>query len=121
MVKDFFGLAGSDGNLGSGAGSNTARRAGDAERDAFMRDQMDMSERAFDDFPDLRKGSADVTPFTEYALTGALLQDRDGRSLLERVESRVQLEMDRIMAAYDIKPKPAKTASAATPANCWDA
>ena len=99
MVKDFFGLAGSDGNAG-GAG---ARRAGDAERDAFMRDQMDMSERPFDDFPDLRKGSADVTPFTEYALTNALLQDRDGRSLLERVESRVQLEMDRIMAAYDIK------------------
>lgn len=99
MVKAFFGLAGSD---GPGAG-NAARRAGDAERDAFMREQMEMAERAFDEFPDLRKGSVDVTPFTEYALTNALLQDRDGRSLLERVESRVQLEMDRIMASYDIK------------------
>ena len=97
MVKEFFGLAGSDGAGGQ------ARRAGDAERDAFMRDQLEMGERPFDDFPDLRKGAADVTPFNEYALTGALLQDRDGRSLLERVESRVQLEMDRIMASYDIK------------------
>jgi hypothetical protein len=98
MVKAFFGLAGSDGVSNTGA-----RRAGDAERDAFMRDQMDMGERAFDEFPDLRKGSTDVTPFNEYALTNALLQDRDGRSLLERVESRVQLEMDRIMASYDVK------------------
>jgi len=97
MVKEFFGLAGSDG------GGGQARRAGDAERDAFVRDQLEMGERPFDDFPDLRKGAADVTPFNEYALTGALLQDRDGRSLLERVESRVQLEMDRIMASYDIK------------------
>lgn len=98
MVKDFFGLAGSDGQGVAGA-----RRAGDAERDAFMREQMEMSERPFDEFPDLRKGAADVTPFTEYAVTGALLQDRDGRSLLERVESRVQLEMDRIMAAYEVR------------------
>jgi len=98
MVKAFFGLAGSD-----GAGNGMARRAGDAERDAFMREQLEMSERPFDEFPDLRKGAADVTPFTEYALTNALLLDRDGRSLLERVESRVQLEMDRIMASYDIK------------------
>jgi len=98
MVKAFFGLAGSD-----GAGNGMARRAGDAERDAFMREQLEMSERPFDEFPDLKKGSADVTPFTEYALTNALLLDRDGRSLLERVESRVQLEMDRIMASYDIK------------------
>ena len=95
MVKAFFGLAGSDGVA--------ARRAGDAERDAFMRDQMEMAERPFDEFPDLRKGSVDVTPFTEYALTNALLLDRDGRSLLERVESRVQLEIDRIMASYDVK------------------
>ncbi|WP_306397099.1 tubulin-like doman-containing protein [Telluria beijingensis] len=95
MVKAFFGLAGSDGVA--------ARRAGDAERDAFMRDQMEMTERPFDEFPDLRKGSVDVTPFTEYALTNALLLDRDGRSLLERVESRVQLEIDRIMASYDVK------------------
>ena len=95
MVKAFFGLAGSDGVA--------ARRAGDAERDAFMRDQMEMAERPFDEFPDLRKGAVDVTPFTEYALTNALLLDRDGRSLLERVESRVQLEIDRIMASYDVK------------------
>lgn len=99
MVKAFFGLAGSDGAAANGM----ARRAGDAERDAFMRDQMDMGERPFDEFPDLRKGTVDLTPFTEYALTNALLLDRDGRSLLERVESRVQLEMDRIMASYDIK------------------
>lgn len=97
MVKDFFGLAGSD-----GAGA-PLRRAGDAERDAFMREQMEMGERAFDEFPDLRKGSVDLTPFSEYALTGALLQGPDGRSLLERVESRVQLEVDRIMASYDVK------------------
>lgn len=95
MVKAFFGLAGSDGAM--------ARRAGDAERDAFMREQMEMAERPFDEFPDLRKGSVDVTPFTEYTLTNALLLDRDGRSLLERVESKVQIEMDRIMASYDIK------------------
>ena len=99
MVKAFFGLAGSDG----AGGNNVARRAGDAERDTFMREQMEMAERPFDEFPDLRKGSVDVTPFTEYALTNALLLDRDGRSLLERVESRVQIEMDRIMASYDIK------------------
>jgi len=95
MVKAFFGLAGSDGAM--------ARRAGDAERDAFMREQMEMAERPFDEFPDLRKGAVDVTPFTEYALANALLLDRDGRSLLERVESKVQIEMDRIMASYDIK------------------
>jgi len=95
MVKAFFGLAGTDGAM--------ARRAGDAERDAFMREQMEMAERPFDEFPDLRKGAVDVTPFTEYALTNALLLDRDGRSLLERVESKVQVEMDRIMASYDIK------------------
>ncbi len=95
MVKAFFGLVGSDGA--------SARRAGDQERDSFMREQMGMSERAFDEFPDFRKGTVDVTPFQEYALTGMLLLDRDGRSLLERVESKVQLEVDRIMAAYDIK------------------
>jgi len=99
MVKDFFGLAGSDGQAGNGA----ARRAGDAERDAFMREQMEMAERPFTEFPDLRKGTVDVTPFSEYALVNALLQASDGRSLLERIDSRVQLEMDRIMASYDIK------------------
>lgn len=95
MVKAFFGLAGSDGG--------GARRAGDQERDSFMREQMEMGERPFDEFPDFRKGTVDVTPFPEYALTNTLLLDRDGRSLLERVESRVQLEVDRIMASYDIK------------------
>ncbi|MGX4643663.1 tubulin-like doman-containing protein [Massilia sp. SYSU DXS3249] len=94
MVKEFFGLVGRDGAL--------ARRAGDQERDAFMREQMDMRELPFDEFPDFRKGTVDVTPFQEYALTGLLLRDKEGRSLLERVESKVQLEMDRIMAAFDI-------------------
>ncbi|MFC0253352.1 tubulin-like doman-containing protein [Massilia consociata] len=95
MVKAFFGLVSTDGTA--------ARRAGDQERDTFMREQMEMAERPFDAFPDFRKGTVDVTPFPEYALTNTLLLDRDGRSLLERVESKVQLEMDRIMAAYDIK------------------
>ncbi|MEO7496670.1 MAG: tubulin-like doman-containing protein [Massilia sp.] len=95
MVKAFFGLIGSD-----GAG---ARRAGDQERDIFMREQMAMGERPFDDFPDFKKGTVDVTPFQEYALTDQLLMDKDQRSLLERVESKVQLEIDRIMGAYDIK------------------
>jgi hypothetical protein len=95
MVKAFFGLAGSDGVQ--------ARRATDAERDAFMREQMAMNEHPFSEFPDFRKGTVDVTPFQEYALTGMLLMDRDGRSLLERVESKVQLEIDRIMASYDLK------------------
>ncbi|WP_020651735.1 tubulin-like doman-containing protein [Massilia niastensis] len=94
MVKAFFGLAGSD---------SAARRAGDQERDSFMREQMEMGERPFDEFPDFRKGTVDVTAFPEYALTNTLLQGRDGRSLLERVESKVQLEMDRIMASYDLK------------------
>ncbi|MES2150593.1 MAG: tubulin-like doman-containing protein [Pseudomonadota bacterium] len=95
MVKAFFGLAGSDGA--------SARRAGDFERDIFMREQMALAEHAFDDFPDFRKGSVDVTPFQEVALTDQLLLDRDARSLLERVESKVQLELDRIMGAYDLK------------------
>lgn len=95
MVKAFFGLVGTDGAA--------ARRAGDQERDSFMREQMDMAERPFDIFPDFRKGTVDVTPFPEYALTGTLLLDKDGRLLLERVESKVQLEVDRIMASYDIK------------------
>lgn len=94
MVKAFFGLIGSDGTA--------ARRAGDQERDIFMRDQMAMSERPFDEFPDFRKGTVDVTPFQEYALTDQLLMDKDQRSLLERVESKVQLEMDRIMGSFDI-------------------
>jgi len=95
MVKEFFGLVGRDGAL--------ARRAGDAERDSFMREQMEMRERPFSEFPDFKKGTVDVTPFQEYALTEQLLMDKDGRSLLERVESKVQLEIDRIMAGYDIK------------------
>jgi len=95
MVKAFFGLAGTDGVQ--------ARRATDAERDAFMREQMGMNEQPFSDFPDFRKGTVDVTPFQEYALTDMLLMDRDQRSLLERVESKVQLEIDRIMASYDLK------------------
>jgi hypothetical protein len=99
MVKAFFGLASTDGK----GDTSSARRAADAERDSFMRDQMDMAERPFDAFPDFRKGTVDVTPFTEYALTNTLLLDKDGRSLLERVESKVQLEVDRIMASYDIK------------------
>jgi hypothetical protein len=95
MVKAFFGLVGSDGTA--------ARRAGDQERDIFMREQLAMSERPFDEFPDFRKGTVDVTPFQEYALTDQLLMDKDQRSLLERVESKVQLEIDRIMGAYDLK------------------
>ncbi|MES2130134.1 MAG: tubulin-like doman-containing protein, partial [Pseudomonadota bacterium] len=95
MVKAFFGLAGSDGVA--------ARRASDLDRDAFMRDQLAMSERAFDTFPDFKKGTVDVAPFKEYGLTDQLLMDKDQRSLLERVESRVQFEIDRIMGAYDIK------------------
>jgi hypothetical protein len=95
MVKAFFGLAGADGT--------GARRAGDQERDSFMRDQMGMGERPFTEFPDFKKGTVDVTPFQEYALTQMLLMDKDQRSLLERVESKVQLEIDRIMAGYDIK------------------
>ena len=94
MVKAFFGLAGSDGA--------SARRAADQERDTFMRDQMALGERTFDDFPDFKKGTVDVTPFQEVALTDQLLMDKDQRSLLERVESKVQLEMDRIMGAYDL-------------------
>ena len=95
MVKAFFGLVGSDGGA--------ARRAGDFERDIFMREHMAMGERAFDAFPDFKKGTLDVTPFQELALTGQLLMDKDQRSLLERIESKVQLEMDRIMGAYDLK------------------
>ena len=98
MVKAFFGLAGSDGGTGS-----HARRAGDQERDSFMRDHLALSERTFDTFPDFRKGTVDVTAFPEYALTDQLLMDKDGRSLLERIESKVQLEVDRIMGAYDLK------------------
>ena len=95
MVKAFFGLVASDGTA--------ARRATDQERDAFMRDQMGMAEHPFMAFPDFRKGTVDVTPFQEYALTDMLLLDKDQRSLLERVDSKVQLEMDRIMASYDLK------------------
>lgn len=95
MVKAFFGLAGTDGV--------SARRATDAERDAFMREQLAMGEHPFSSFPDFRKGTVDVTPFNEYALTDRLLMDKDQRSLLERIESKVQLEIDRIMASYDLK------------------
>ena len=96
MVKAFFGLAGADGGGG-------ARRAGDQERDSFMRDFLALGESPFDAFPDFKKGTVDVTAFHEYALTDALLLDKDGRSLLERIESKVQLEVDRIMGAYDLK------------------
>ena len=99
MVKAFFGIVGSDG-LTAGA---PARRAGDQERDVFMREQMLMAERTFDEFPDFRKGTVDVTPFQEYALSDQLLMDKDGRSLLERVESKVHSEIDRITGGYDIK------------------
>jgi hypothetical protein len=95
MVKAFFGLASVDGAGG--------RRATDAERDSFMREQMGMGEHPFSEFPDFRKGTVDVTPFQEYALTDMLLMDKDQRSLLERVESKVQVEVDRIMASYDLK------------------
>ncbi len=94
MVKAFFGLAGTDGVA--------ARRAGDQERDIFMREQMALAEHPFDEFPDFKKGTVDLTPFQEYALTDQLLMDKDQRSLLERVESKVQIEIDRIMGAYDI-------------------
>ncbi len=95
MVKAFFGLVGSDGRA--------ARRAGDFERDVFMREQMALNEHTFAEFPDFKKGTVDQTPFQEYALTDALLMDKDQRSLLERVESKVQMEMDRIMGSYDLK------------------
>ncbi len=95
MVKAFFGLASTDGTQ--------ARRATDAERDSFMREQMGLQEHPFSEFPDFRKGTVDVTPFQEYALTDMLLMDKDQRSLLERVESKVQVEIDRIMASYDLK------------------
>lgn len=95
MVKAFFGLAGTDGAA--------ARRAGDQERDSFMRDFLAMGERPFDTFPDFKRGTVDLTAFPEYALTDQLLMDKDGRSLLERIESKVQLEVDRIMGAYDLK------------------
>ncbi|MBJ7313726.1 tubulin-like doman-containing protein [Rugamonas sp. CCM 8940] len=94
MVKAFFGIVGTDGA--------PARRAGDQERDIFMREQMAMAEHPFDTFPDFKKGTVDVTPFQEYALTDRLLMDKDERSLLERIESKVQLEIDRIMGAYEI-------------------
>ena len=94
MVKAFFGLLGSDGKA--------ARRAGDAERDVFMREHLAMKEHPFDEFPDFKKGTVDLTPFPEYALTDLLLMDKDERSLLERVESKVQLEIDRIMGAYEL-------------------
>jgi hypothetical protein len=95
MVKAFFGIVGRDGA--------PARRAGDQERDIFMREQLGMSEHPFDTFPDFKKGTLDLAPFHEYALTDMLLLDRDERSLLERVESKVQLEIDRVMGAYDVK------------------
>lgn len=95
MVQAFFGLLAVDGG--------PARRAGDFDRDVFMREQLAMSEQPFDAFPDFKKGTVDVTPFPEYALANLLLQDRDGRSLLERVESKVQLEIERIMGAYELR------------------
>ena len=94
MVKAFFGVVGRDGG--------SARRAGDAERDVFMREQLALTEQPFDVFPDFKRGTVDVTPFQEYGLIDALLQDKDQRSLLERVESRVQAEIERIMGSYEI-------------------
>lgn len=99
MVKAFFGVVGRD---GVGPGQTGPRRAGDVERDLFMREQLALLESPFDVFPDFKKGTVDVTPFQEYALTDLLLQDKDQRSLLERVESKVQLEIERIMASYEI-------------------
>jgi hypothetical protein len=94
MVKAFFGLVSQDGGQG--------RRAGDAERDVFMRDTLQLHEHPFTEFPDFRRGTVDVTPFQEYRLTDQLLMDKDQRSLLERVESKVQVEVDRIMGAYEV-------------------
>ncbi|HEX8605488.1 MAG TPA: tubulin-like doman-containing protein [Pseudoduganella sp.] len=102
MVKAFFGIIGTDGA--------PARRAGDGERDIFMREQMWLAERPFDEFPDFKKGTVEVTPFQEYALTDQLLMDKDQRSLLERVESKVQTEIDRITGGYDLKEWRAKIA-----------
>ncbi|TWI64427.1 tubulin-like protein [Pseudoduganella lurida] len=113
MVKAFFGIVGKDGAGGSGgaiASHGLLRRAGDQERDTFMREQMWLTERPFDEFPDFRKGTVDVTPFLEYALTDQLLMDKDQRSLLERVESKVQMEVDRITNSYDLKEWRAKIA-----------
>ena len=94
MVKAFFGVIGRDGG--------SARRAGDFERDVFMREQLALQEAPFDVFPDFKKGTVDVTPFQEYALADMLLQDKDQRSLLERVESKVHAEIERIMGSYEI-------------------
>jgi hypothetical protein len=41
-----------------------------------MREQMGW-EHPFSEFPDFRKGTVDVTPFQEYALTDMLLMDKD--------------------------------------------
>ncbi len=95
MVQAFFGLLATDGSA--------ARRAGDQERDIFMREQMALTEHPFDVFPDFKKGTTDVTPFQEYALTDMLLTDKDGRSLLERIDSKVQQEIDAIMGSFELK------------------
>ncbi|MEN9867601.1 MAG: hypothetical protein RL748_3191, partial [Pseudomonadota bacterium] len=104
MVKAFFGVLGKDGPVGTGSASNTsgARRATDAERDVFLREQLALSEQPFNVFPDFKKGTLDVTPFQEYTLVDLLLQDKDQRSLLERIESKVQLEIERIMGSFDL-------------------
>jgi hypothetical protein len=94
MVQAFFGLVGRDGAA--------ARRATDFERDGFMREQLVLTESTFDQFPDFKKGTFDVTAFQEYGLVELLLQDKDQRSLLERVEAKVQLEVERIMAGFEI-------------------
>jgi Tubulin like/GYF domain 2 len=106
MVKAFFGVLGKDGvssSLAGSVGGGGARRAGDAERDVFVREQLHLSEQPFDVFPDFKKGTIDVTPFQEYALVDLLLQDKDQRSLLERLESKVQFEIERIMAGFKIE------------------
>ncbi|GIZ51114.1 tubulin-like doman-containing protein [Noviherbaspirillum aridicola] len=94
MVKAFFGLVGSDGQL--------ARRANDQQRDVFMREHLAMSERPFDEFPEFKRGTVDVTPFQEYAVTDQLLLDKDERSLLERIESKVHDEIERIMGSFEL-------------------
>jgi hypothetical protein len=102
MVKAFFGVVGRDGNQAGGSGGSGGRRASDFERDIFMREQLALLESPFDIFPDFKKGTVDVTAFQEYALIDLLLQDKDQRSLLERVESKVQLEIENIMGSYEI-------------------
>jgi hypothetical protein len=102
MVREFFGIIGADGKA--------PRRAGDLERDTFMQASFALATQPFDRFPDFPKGSVNVAPFHEYALTWQLLQDGAQRSLAERIESKVQLEIDRIMSSFDVREWRAKAA-----------